>query len=57
MNSIVQGLLSNMQKSSSDALQNRIFPLDARYLRRAFEKAVNASGLAPFRFHDLRAYD
>ncbi len=54
MNSTVQGLLSPMQKSFGDALQDRIFPLDARYLRRAFDKAVMASGLAPFRFHDLR---
>lgn len=38
MNSIVQALLSTMQKSAGDALQDRIFPLDARYLRRAFDK-------------------
>ena len=54
MNSTVQCLLSNTQKSSNFSPQDRIFPLDARYLRRAFDKAVNASGLAPFRFHDLR---
>jgi integrase len=54
MNSLIQGLLSDMQKSSDFASQDRIFPLDARYLRRAFDKAVNASNLAPFRFHDLR---
>ena len=54
MNSTVQDLLSNMQKSSEVAPQDQIFPLDTRYLRRAFEKAVIAAGLAPFRFHDLR---
>ena len=54
MNSTVQDLFSNIQKSSNFELQDRIFPLDARYLRRVFDKAVNASGLAPFRFHDLR---
>ena len=54
MNSTVQALLSNMLKSSDVGPQDRIFPLDARYLRRAFDKAVSASGLAPFRFHDLR---
>ena len=54
MNSTVQGLLSATQKSSTGAFHDRIFPLDARYLRRAFEKAVDASKLAPFRFHDLR---
>ncbi len=54
MNSTVQDLLSNIQKSSEVGPQDRIFPLDVRYLRRAFDKAVNASKLAPFRFHDLR---
>jgi len=33
---------------------NRVFPHDARYLRRAFKRAVNQAGLSPFRFHDLR---
>ena len=33
---------------------DRIFPLDDRYLRRAFERAVRVAGLSPFRFHDLR---
>ena len=54
MNSTVQGLFSNIQKSSNFAPQDRIFPLDARYLRRVFDKAVNASGLAPLRFDDCR---
>ena len=54
MNSTVQALLSNMLKSSDVGPQDRIFPLDARYLRRAFEKAVDSAKLTPFRFHDLR---
>ena len=54
MNSTVQGLFSNIQKSSNFAPQDRIFPLDARYLRRVFDKAVNASGLVPLRFDDCR---
>ena len=44
MNSTIQGLFSNIQKSSNFAPQDRIFPLDARYLRRVFDKAVNAAG-------------
>ncbi|MEX0828706.1 MAG: site-specific integrase [Nitrospirales bacterium] len=54
MNSTVQDLLMNMQKSPEVAPQDRIFPLDARYLRRTFDKAVDDSKLTPFRFHDLR---
>ena len=50
MNSTVQGLLAGRQGEPSD----RVFAHDARYLRRAFDKAVTAAGLAPFRFHDLR---
>lgn len=56
MNSMDQRLLTHMQKSSSVAPQDRIFPLDARYLRKTFDKAVIASGLAPFRFQDLAGY-
>src|SRR4029077_18573280 len=33
---------------------NHIFPHGARYLRRAFVRAVKAAGLGPLRFHDLR---
>lgn len=54
MNSIVQGLHYPMQKSSSGALQDRTFPLDARYLRKPFKKAINPLALPPFRFYDLR---
>ena len=54
MNSSVQALLTALQEKPMVGPEDRIFPLGARYLRRAFDKAVNASGLAPFRFHDLR---
>ncbi len=54
MNSTVKGLFSNIQKLANFAAQDRIFPLEARCLRRVFDKAVNASGLAPFKFHDCR---
>ena len=49
MNSIVQRILANVYKPSQ-----RLFPHDARYLRRAFSKAVKEASLTPFRFHDLR---
>lgn len=31
-----------------------VFGHDARYLRRAFDRALKRAGLTPFRFHDLR---
>jgi integrase len=49
MNSIVQRILAHVYKPSQ-----RLFPHDARYLRRAFSKAVKEASLTPFRFHDLR---
>jgi integrase len=50
MNSTVQEILNRLKGEPGD----RIFPHDARYLRRAFDKAVGEAKLAPFRFHDLR---
>mgnify|MGYP001569278893 CR=1 FL=1 len=54
MNSTVVGLLSSLKAGSQADSTERVFPFDARYLRRTFDEAVKAAGLAPFRFHDLR---
>jgi len=54
MNSTVVGLFSNLKTTSLTNLSEQIFPFGARYVRRTFEGAVKAAGLAPFRFHDLR---
>jgi len=54
MNSIVQNILLAQQNQVASQLGDRIFPHDARYLRRAFNRAVKQAGLSPFRFHDLR---
>ena len=54
MNSIVVGLFSELKEQRSPSPLDPIFPHDVRYLRRAFDKAVKAAGLHPFRFHDLR---
>ena len=54
LNSEVQNVFVALFEQTSPASPDRIFPFDDRYLRRAFEKAVKASELAPFRFHDLR---
>jgi integrase len=54
MNSTVVELLVGQQKSQIPLLPDRIFSHDARYLRRAFKRAVLTAGLTPFRFHDLR---
>ena len=51
MNSTVQAVLSDLRVTRADSL---IFSHDARYLRRAFSRAVQEAGLDPFRFHDLR---
>ena len=54
MNSVVVGILSSLKESQTPTPLDRIFSHDGRYLRRAFDRAVKAAGLAPFRFHDLR---
>jgi integrase len=54
MNSIVVEILTSLKRLSGADPDARIFPYTARYLRRAFDRAVKAAGLAPFRFHDLR---
>ena len=54
MNSTVVGLLSDLTASHHGPITEQIFPFDVRYLRRQFEKAALAAGVAPFRFHDLR---
>ena len=54
LNSVVQDILASIKEQTSPAPEDRIFPLDRRYVRRAFERAINVAGLAPFRFHDLR---
>ena len=54
MNSTVLGILTSLKEQCSAQSTEKIFPLGARYLRRAFGRAVNAAGLTPFRFHDLR---
>jgi integrase len=54
MNSIVMETLTALKTISDDDLEGRIFRHGARYVRRAFERAVKRAGLAPFRFHDLR---
>lgn len=53
MNSVVQRTLAEIRPESASPT-DRIFQHDGRYLRRAFDKAVTASHLTPFRFHDLR---
>lgn len=52
MNSIVQSALTELRPLSDPA--GRVFCHDARYVRRSFAKTVKSTGLAPFRFHDLR---
>ncbi len=54
LNSTVQNVLVTLKEQVFPTPTDRVFPLDGRYLRRAFERAVLNSGLAPFRFHDLR---
>ncbi|HXX76254.1 MAG TPA: site-specific integrase [Nitrospiraceae bacterium] len=54
MNSTVVGTLSEVKAARTPHPQDRIFPQTARCVRRAFERAVQAARLAPFRFHDLR---
>jgi integrase len=54
MNSTVLGVLTSLRERAAGQLADQVFPHGARYLRRAFERAVKAAELAPFRFHDLR---
>ena len=54
LNSVVQTVLPELKKKNTPRPVERVFPLDDRYLRRAFERAVVDSGIAPFRFHDVR---
>ena len=54
LNSVVQKILAHIKEHTLPAPEDCVFPLDRRYLRRVFERAVIAAGLAPFRFHDLR---
>jgi integrase len=54
MNSAVLEILTGLRAMPELDHDGRIFPHEARYLRRAFDRAVKAAGLTPFRFHDLR---
>ncbi len=54
MNSTVVGLLSTLKEKGLPGPLDPVFGHDARYLRRAFDRAVKRAGLTPFRFHDLR---
>ena len=54
MNSVVVGVLSGLQTNASHDIESRTFPFSPHYVRRVFNRAVIAAGLAPFRFHDLR---
>ena len=54
MNSTVIGLLSTLKEKGLPGPLDPVFGHDARYLRRAFDRAVKRAGLTPFRFHDLR---
>jgi integrase len=54
MNSIVQRTLLTLKESAKPAPSDRVFPFNARYLGRAFQRAVIKAKVGPFRFHDLR---
>src|SRR5262249_20125566 len=54
MNSTVLGVLAILKEQENGEPSDYVFHHGARYLRRAFDKAVQEAGLAPFRFHDLR---
>ena len=54
MNSTVLAVLMGLQVGCATHPTDHIFPHCARYLRRAFARAIKAVGLVPFRFHDLR---
>jgi integrase len=36
------------------AIDGRVFPITAEYLKQAFKRAVDSAGLEDFHFHDLR---
>jgi Phage integrase family len=50
MNSIVQEELAKLQMLKRSSNSDRLFPFDARNLRRAFDVAIERADLAPFRF-------
>jgi integrase len=54
MNSFIQRTLLQQKKMTQPKLSDQVFPFYARYLSRAFKRAVTRANLAPFRFHDLR---
>ena len=54
MNSTVLKVLSQLKAEKAPTAEEAVFSHSARFLRRPFDKAVKASGLSPFRFHDLR---
>jgi integrase len=54
MNSTVLTVLTSLRDRCATQPTDQVFPYGARYLRRAFERAIKAAGLVPFRFHDLR---
>ncbi|MEO7863786.1 MAG: site-specific integrase [Nitrospirales bacterium] len=54
MNSVVQDLLSRLKLQGQSPTDSRLFPFQARAMRRVFERAIKKSSLSPFRFHDLR---
>ena len=54
MNSTLQKVLAELKTSQNTLSGGRVFLHDSRYLRRAFDRAVKAAGLSPFRFHELR---
>ena len=54
MNSTVLSTLAGLKDQANPQSTDHIFPYGARYLRRAFDRAVKVAGLTPFRFHDLR---
>jgi integrase len=53
MNSTVQGILPRARPKEESPKGGRLFPFDARAMRRTFEKAVKKTCLKPFRFPAL----
>ena len=54
MNSVVQKILLTQKGTVKPCPSDPVFPFYARYLGRAFQRAVIKAKLTPFRFHDLR---